>query len=369
MIFKQACKMLKEDLLAVDEATTATTFAREGVVHLAGTNLSPSALQLATSRTRAAYEGWWRLAARRGLLAQVMRPHAEVLDGFYMRQGGRIDFSMARQSDAACIERDAAPIGGGGDCDGTGTDDDDGSAVPQRARFWEPLVRRILGADCVLEYAGCVTSRPGDADQNWHIDGLHRSARHHLPCDRLNVFVPLVDLTPENGCTEMVPRSHVRVARHVKARTSSSSSSSCKSSAAADPHDASTPAATAVAAQTEPAAPLTSSFEEYACRLPRVRLLAAAGEALLMDYRVWHRGLANTTAEQDRPLLYFKYRKSTAVAAGNDVAATATTPLLATPSAAPQLSVAAASAASETVAPPPKKRKRIAPLLLDTNFS
>ena len=37
---------------------------------------------------------------------------------------------------------------------------------------------------------------------------------------------------------------------------------------------------------------------------------AKAGDAILFDYRVLHRGLANTTEDVARPLLYFTYGRA-----------------------------------------------------------
>lgn len=83
--------------------------------------------------------------------------------------------------------------------------------------------------------------------------------------DRLNVFVPLVDLSESVGGTEMKKASHIR-------------------------GDG-------------------SAFEHYA-HLESVTHLVPAGTPVVMDYRVWHRGLANTSSSNTiRPLLYFKYVK------------------------------------------------------------
>lgn len=87
--------------------------------------------------------------------------------------------------------------------------------------------------------------------------------------DRVNVFVPLVAIDKETGGTEMKRRSHVR-------------------------------------RQGESARGGGARFEAYE-HLESVTHLVAAGTPVLMDYRVWHRGLANTSADTIRPLLYFKY--------------------------------------------------------------
>lgn len=85
--------------------------------------------------------------------------------------------------------------------------------------------------------------------------------------DRVNVFVPLVEIDDKTGGTEMKKGSHVR-------------------SQGGD-HDA-------------------ASFAAYE-HLDSVTHKVPAGTPVIMDYRVWHRGLANTSVDTVRPLLYFKY--------------------------------------------------------------
>jgi len=45
--------------------------------------------------------------------------------------------------------------------------------------------------------------------QLWHSDGPPASEKVHLPPYALNVFVPLVNLTTENGPTQFAPGSHL----------------------------------------------------------------------------------------------------------------------------------------------------------------
>ena len=72
----------------------------------------------------------------------------------------------------------------------------------------------------------------------------------------LNVFVPLVDVTTSNGGTEMFPCSHIN----------------------------------------------------WDTRIRPVIPMVKAGQAVLMDYRTKHRGLANRSS-QPRAMLYFTYAK------------------------------------------------------------
>ena len=98
--------------------------------------------------------------------------------------------------------------------------------------------------------AGCVISLPSASAQVWHSDGAEPGL--------YNVFVPLVSLTMANGPTELRPATH----RH---------------EGTARGHVA-----------------------------PRMAPLVRAGELLLFDYRVRHRGLANDCKEP-RPVAYLTY--------------------------------------------------------------
>ena len=119
---------------------------------------------------------------------------------------------------------------------------------------WMPLVRALLGAAARLCHVGVMLSLPGSAPQQWHSDGPHMHHSQQLGPHALNVFVPLVALTPANGPTEFVPTTHLH----------------------------------------------WDSDERPVC------LTADAGDAILFDYRTKHRGLANRGAEP-RPLVYLTY--------------------------------------------------------------
>lgn len=70
------------------------------------------------------------------------------------------------------------------------------------------VVGGILGENFIVANRSLVISMPGCEDQAWHSDGPHMSATQDLPCHCLNVFIPLVDVTAENGPTEIRPGSH-----------------------------------------------------------------------------------------------------------------------------------------------------------------
>jgi ectoine hydroxylase-related dioxygenase (phytanoyl-CoA dioxygenase family) len=119
---------------------------------------------------------------------------------------------------------------------------------------------------------GCVVSLPGAGEQYWHSDGAHAaavdvdsgSAIDMDPPAALCVFVPLVDLTDETGCTEFWSGSH-RYRRLLQKRG-------------------------------EQALPGGT--------LGRVR----RGEAVAYDYRVVHRGTANRSGAA-RPIAYYLYAR------------------------------------------------------------
>jgi len=132
-----------------------------------------------------------------------------------------------------------------------------GSSAP-----WLALVQAVMGADAKLLHSGVMLSMPGSHIQPWHQDGPHLDTRRHQPCHALNVFVPLVDLSEHNGGTEMVPGTHVLG---------------------------------------------NSGFDDEPGHLnePVVKplvVLAKSGEALVFDYRLKHRGLANNSSAP-RPVM------------------------------------------------------------------
>jgi len=118
---------------------------------------------------------------------------------------------------------------------------------------WLPLVGSILGNTATLTYVGCIFSLPGSITQPFHSDGDHLSETEQLPPHCLNVFVPLVDLTPLNGPTEFIPTSHLNWNTDVNP----------------------------------------------------VVILAKAGSALLFDYRLKHRGLGNDHKKNEATSLFY----------------------------------------------------------------
>uniref|UniRef100_A0AAV1UWN2 Phytanoyl-CoA dioxygenase n=1 Tax=Peronospora matthiolae TaxID=2874970 RepID=A0AAV1UWN2_9STRA len=247
----------------------------DGFVVLSGETykVSPSVVELVRAQVLQRYEDFLTEAANQKLDLTLCE-HSERLSGFYVRQGGRIDMQLSSSaSQPHCLKSDTIAT----------IRSVDMNQINAMTGIWQSVLKQVFAPDGFqLEYVGCVLSRPGDADQNWHLDGVHRNQQVQEPVDRLNVFVPLVAITDQTGGTEMKTRSHLH----------------------------------------EDGA-LGTAFEGYT-HLPSVTARVDTGTPIIMDYRVWHRGLANTSQTTVRPLLYFKYARMVARAATKDSAAALT---------------------------------------------
>jgi len=132
-----------------------------------------------------------------------------------------------------------------------------------REGSWCEVVKKILGEDMHLERCGMVVATGGNvgsgSDQEWHTDvGQLFEGGPNLPCHCLSVFIPLVNMSDDNGPTEFSLGTHMDAEEY--------------------PHG-------------------------------EVSMICEAGTAIIFDSRVLHRGTANHTT-QDRPVLYFQYAKS-----------------------------------------------------------
>ena len=108
-----------------------------------------------------------------------------------------------------------------------------------------------------------VISTPGAEEQKWHADGGHVDLQQHLPCHVLNVFVALHDVpTLEWGPTQLRPGTHVH---------------------------------------TRNLGPLLLAAHCQKTLQPPVAPLLQAGDALVFDYRILHRGLANQNRGSSEP--------------------------------------------------------------------
>jgi ectoine hydroxylase-related dioxygenase (phytanoyl-CoA dioxygenase family) len=120
-----------------------------------------------------------------------------------------------------------------------------------------PIVREILGQDVVLIHKGVFMSLPGAEGQGYHQDGVHLTTQYQKPCHAINVFIPLIDLTPTIGPTEFCLGSHILG---------------------------------------------QENYEKEFVEIPMV----SAGTPVIFDYRLGHRGLANTS-KSCRPIVYCSY--------------------------------------------------------------
>jgi ectoine hydroxylase-related dioxygenase (phytanoyl-CoA dioxygenase family) len=114
--------------------------------------------------------------------------------------------------------------------------------------------------------------------QSWHVDGTHLFAKKlQCPPHCLDVFVPLMDMTPELGPTEFVLGSHTLAA----------------------------------AASLDKLLRGEDDGQESVPESARCAPVLRAGSAVLYDHRLVHRGTANTSSGPGvpRPMLYLMYSK------------------------------------------------------------
>jgi ectoine hydroxylase-related dioxygenase (phytanoyl-CoA dioxygenase family) len=239
------------------------------------------------------------LAARRtalvthALTAAELRPfvddfmHVEAAS----RTSGRIEVRLPLStSEAACYDRDAQAI-----------------RTLASAAPWASAVRAALRDSAPLVTASVVVSRPGAHSQLWHADAPHVEDSRPVNCQpsppwekwwtmlhqqtaangeeqrvtgavpphAICVFLPLIDITPELGCTQMWLGSH----------------------------------AWPQLVEQAPGALGTASSPEGPLALRGAVLwpCVPAGTGVMYDYRLVHRGAANT-GDVERPVLQLVYR-------------------------------------------------------------
>ena len=137
-----------------------------------------------------------------------------------------------------------------------------------------PIVRELLGQDCILQSVGVVCAYPGAPMQPVHRDypALFAEAgglNAFFPPFALHVVVPLVDLTPETGTTALWEGSH---------RVKSSRDEGNWSQVGPD------------------------QLEGAILPMPRM------GDCYFMDYRLRHTGTPNKS-DRPRPILYLIYSR------------------------------------------------------------
>lgn len=111
---------------------------------------------------------------------------------------------------------------------------------------------------CYACNVSLVVSTPGATEQSWHADGGHVNLHKHLPCHCLNVFVPLTNVTTENGPTEFRPGTHFHTRKLV---------------------------------------PMMLAAKARKTLRPPVAPTLKLGDVLLFDYRVLHRGKSNSSLD------------------------------------------------------------------------
>ena len=140
-----------------------------------------------------------------------------------------------------------------------------------------PVLSQIFQSERLLLFNGLLHSQPGSNEQLWHADGEHLfpgTSHSYLPVHSLNVFVPLVDITEDNGGTEFFLGSH--------RLTGESENIVWQDSA---------------------------HKERIGCTGDPIAFTCRAGSVIIFDYRILHRGLANTSRAA-RPVLYFTYARA-----------------------------------------------------------
>jgi ectoine hydroxylase-related dioxygenase (phytanoyl-CoA dioxygenase family) len=141
-----------------------------------------------------------------------------------------------------------------------------------------PVLVEMFGTDYLINAKGVVTSFPGTDSQNWHIDSswLFKDLPQQ-PCHFVTCFMPLYTATTAIGPTEFVAGSHVHT--HVLGRST-------------------------VEEQYPPKAVYDSIIDRSdVCTLT---MECDAGDIIVMDGRLLHRGLSNTS-DQIRPLVYLSF--------------------------------------------------------------
>lgn len=138
--------------------------------------------------------------------------------------------------------------------------------------YAHPLLLRMLsaliGGDMVIDNITCVVAFPGAEDQDFHRDHPDLfpewpTTSASIPPFSITVAIPLVDLTPETGTTKLYPGSALLSQDEAQ--------------------------------RTLPTAPAELPYIER-------------GGCFLMDYRLWHQGTANRSANP-RPVLYLVYAR------------------------------------------------------------
>jgi hypothetical protein len=152
---------------------------------------------------------------------------------------------------------------------------------------WMGLVHAVLGPEAQPSFCGVVFSRPGSPAQQWHIDSPHEAAEAR-PAHAVNVLLALADIPLAAGPTEVARGTH-QLTNHLQRPWLDRDRLLYQS-------------------ETEMVTPATllkpGGAEDVAS--PSLAQVMTAGDCLIFDDRILHRGLANAS-QQERWVAYFSY--------------------------------------------------------------
>ena len=166
---------------------------------------------------------------------------------------------------------------------------------------WGEFVREVLWSAQELSsgpelcFAGAVVSLPNAPAQQWHIDSPH-VAHRFLPPHCLNVVVALEDVPLAAGPTEVFPKSHV-LTNHLAHPALSREDLLYQSGREVTPE-----------VLRQVVVEEARKDKEAAPTMETLVLPLAAGDVLIFDDRLLHRGGANRTGVE-RCIGYFSYRR------------------------------------------------------------
>ena len=216
--------------------------------------------------------------------------------GFYevvQRSPGRFDVPILVTEPSQCLEKRVRDVILRGSGEFSGPDDEisitDASDCPWP---WLPSIHHFLGEDAELCFAGVVVSIPGAPAQEWHIDSPHEGGEHR-PAHCCNVLIALDDAPLEAGPTEFASGSHV-LTNHLRWP------------GMLDEWSTDDMLYQQTAKEVTP-----EMLCEFFCETQLNRRVAnplEAGDVLIFDDRILHRGLANKTGRW-RWIGYFGYRR------------------------------------------------------------
>ena len=187
---------------------------------------------------------------------------------------------------------------------------------------WIELVRLVLGPEATSTFSGIVFSRPGSPNQQWHIDSPHEGATH-LPMHALNVLVALEDVSLEAGPTEVASNTH-RLTNHLRSPWLNRDDllyQSCEEITPAALHAAEGDGGEGDGGEGEEGSREGEAFSgshsggggggggtssSSSDALHSYAMPMKAGDALVFDDRILHRGLANNS-KAERWVAYFSY--------------------------------------------------------------